>query len=106
MPSAVRLEGRLDRDALGRSLNEIVRRHEALRTTFGDDDGEPVQVIAPTLALQLPLLDLVGLEAAGREVEACGNSPAKRRARPSTSRAGRSSAHGCCASATRSTSCS
>ncbi|MFY9557037.1 MAG: AMP-binding protein, partial [Blastocatellia bacterium] len=47
MPAAVRLTGRLDVPALERSFNEIVRRHESLRTTFKSVDGEPVQVIAP-----------------------------------------------------------
>jgi acyl carrier protein len=56
--AAVRLEGRLDVDALARSLNEIVRRHEALRTTFAELDGSPVQVIAASCNLALPLLSL------------------------------------------------
>ena len=40
------VHGRLDRAALQKSLNEIVRRHEILRTTFPSHDGEPVQRIA------------------------------------------------------------
>ena len=44
-PRAVRLEGRLDLDVLERVINEIVRRHEVLRTRFEVEDGEPVQVI-------------------------------------------------------------
>src|SRR3954451_15301509 len=47
MPMAWRLGGALDEAALERALGEIVRRHEALRTTFGEVDGSPVQVIAP-----------------------------------------------------------
>src|SRR5262249_45101737 len=47
IPAALRLTGKLDVDALRRSLSEIVRRHESLRTTFEIVDGEPVQVIAP-----------------------------------------------------------
>ena len=48
MPAAVRLAGRLDVAALAAALSEIVRRHEALRTTFrATADGRPVQVIAP-----------------------------------------------------------
>ena len=46
VPAAVRLVGDLDAPALGRSLSEIVRRHEALRTTFGSRDGRPFQVVA------------------------------------------------------------
>ncbi|HEU0053791.1 MAG TPA: amino acid adenylation domain-containing protein, partial [Longimicrobium sp.] len=47
LPAALRLEGDLDTAALERSLGEIVRRHEPLRTTFREVDGAPVQVIAP-----------------------------------------------------------
>ena len=49
MPVEVRLVGELDVAALQRVLNEIVRRHEVLRTTFAAADGRPRQVIAPTL---------------------------------------------------------
>jgi amino acid adenylation domain-containing protein len=58
IPSALRLKGSLDVAALERSLNEIVRRHESLRTTFTTADGEPVQVIAPSLNLTLSVVDL------------------------------------------------
>ncbi|HEX6292328.1 MAG TPA: amino acid adenylation domain-containing protein [Herpetosiphonaceae bacterium] len=58
---AVRLDGQLDPAALERSLHEIVRRHEVLRTTFAQNaDGQPVQVIAPALSYPLPVEDLVG----------------------------------------------
>ncbi|HEX2271943.1 MAG TPA: condensation domain-containing protein, partial [Pyrinomonadaceae bacterium] len=55
---AVRLSGSLNLDALRESVNEIVARHEALRTTFGSRDGQPVQLIASSLRLDIPLLDL------------------------------------------------
>jgi hypothetical protein len=55
VPIAVRLVGDLDVPALGRALDEVVRRHEALRTTFASDGGVPRQVIAPSLALPLPV---------------------------------------------------
>jgi amino acid adenylation domain-containing protein/non-ribosomal peptide synthase protein (TIGR01720 family) len=55
--------------ALERSLNEIIRRHEALRTTFTTIDGQPVQVIAPVLKLTIPVVDLRGIPAAQRGVE-------------------------------------
>jgi amino acid adenylation domain-containing protein len=58
MPAAVRLCGRLDVAALCRSLNEIVRRHETLRTTFAATDGRPVQVIAPVVTSPLAVVDL------------------------------------------------
>src|SRR5918994_6812467 len=51
IPAALRLRGRLDVAALQRSLAEIARRHEALRTTFAEMDGRPVQVVAPAGAI-------------------------------------------------------
>ena len=67
MSAAVRLTGALDVEALQRSLNEVVRRHESLRTTFADADGEPVQVIAPHLLLALPVTDFAGVAEEERE---------------------------------------
>src|SRR5689334_3034187 len=52
------LEGRLDTAALEASLNEIVRRHEALRTIFSTRNGEPVQIVLAELHLPIPLIDL------------------------------------------------
>jgi hypothetical protein len=46
-PQAIRLRGPLDVTALEASLHEICTRHEALRTTFGTRDGEPVQIVGP-----------------------------------------------------------
>ncbi|MHC5816299.1 MAG: condensation domain-containing protein, partial [Nostoc sp.] len=57
-PYAFRFNGSLNKTALAQSLNEIVRRHEVLRTNFTIVDGQPFQVIAPTLALALPIVDL------------------------------------------------
>src|SRR6185436_4434504 len=47
IPTRIRLKGELDRNALVRALERVVTRHEALRTTFAEADGEPVQRIAP-----------------------------------------------------------
>ncbi|WNG56955.1 amino acid adenylation domain-containing protein [Archangium gephyra] len=71
VPYALRLRGRLDVSALERSLGEIIRRHEALRTTFFLVDGRPVQHVVPELALTLVVEDLEGQEAgeATRRVE-------------------------------------
>ncbi|HYV13041.1 MAG TPA: SDR family NAD(P)-dependent oxidoreductase, partial [Pyrinomonadaceae bacterium] len=55
---AFRLTGALNVAAAERSLNEVVRRHEALRTTIIEVNGQPVQHIAPSLHLELPVLDL------------------------------------------------
>ncbi|MFL5538401.1 MAG: condensation domain-containing protein, partial [Longimicrobiaceae bacterium] len=69
IPVARRLGGALDEVALERALGEIVRRHEALRTTFAEADGSPVQVIAPFGGFTLRLDDLSGLADADREAE-------------------------------------
>ncbi len=60
----------VDVDALEYSLNEIVRRHETLRTTFSQIEGNPVQVIAPQLSVKLDLADLRRLPMPLRLVEA------------------------------------
>src|SRR5262245_29406599 len=59
IPCAVRLAGRLDAEALGRSLNEIVARHEALRTSFPFKDGEPRQKIHELGDLRPDFIDLM-----------------------------------------------
>ncbi|HKV11511.1 MAG TPA: amino acid adenylation domain-containing protein, partial [Thermoanaerobaculia bacterium] len=69
VPGAVRLAGPLDLAALERCLGGIVRRHEALRTVFRMDRGQPVQAIQPAAA-RLPLVDLSDLPAPAREAEA------------------------------------
>jgi amino acid adenylation domain-containing protein/FkbM family methyltransferase len=66
----VHIPGHLDLVALKQSLNEIIRRHEAWRTTFPIVDGQPVQMIHPVLELPVPLVDLCHLPEAEREVEA------------------------------------
>jgi hypothetical protein len=58
MPQALRLRGRLDVDALRRTVQSIVDRHESLRTHFGEEQGEPVQIIAPSLTVEIPMEDL------------------------------------------------
>ncbi|MCA1991121.1 MAG: amino acid adenylation domain-containing protein, partial [Coleofasciculus sp. S288] len=65
----VRLTGALNVTVLEQSLQEIVRRHEALRTTFITVEGEPVQAIAPTVTLALPVVDLRELSEVEREAE-------------------------------------
>ena len=70
VPCIVRLRGPLEVPALKESLNEVIRRHESLRTTFAVVGELPVQVIAPAAAHDLPLTDLSALPAAAREAEA------------------------------------
>jgi surfactin family lipopeptide synthetase A len=69
VPAALRLQGRLDVQVLADSLNALVQRHAALRTTFGMSEGQLVQVIAPGLRLPLPVVDLRDLAEAQRETE-------------------------------------
>ena len=61
------MTGSLDANALERSLEEILRRHEALRTTFRVSDGDPVQVIDPEATFTLPMVDLSNLPGEERE---------------------------------------
>ena len=67
MPQALRLRGRLDVDALRRAVQTIVDRHESLRTHFVEERGEPVQIIAPILALEIPIQDLSSLPEAEQQ---------------------------------------
>ncbi|MGH7798833.1 MAG: amino acid adenylation domain-containing protein, partial [Candidatus Binatia bacterium] len=55
---AFRLRGPINVAAMERSVNEIVQRHEALRTTFSTVGGTGAQVISPSLRLTMPVLDL------------------------------------------------
>ncbi|RKH28111.1 amino acid adenylation domain-containing protein, partial [Corallococcus sp. CA031C] len=57
---AVRLEGRLDEDALDGAFRQLVDRHEALRTTFAVHEGQCVQVIHPTMAFTLEREEVSG----------------------------------------------
>ena len=76
MPEALRLRGRLDVDALRRTVQAIVDRHESLRTHFVEERGEPVQIITPGLTLEIPMQDLSGLSEAEqrRQVMAAVNN--------------------------------
>ncbi|MGG7569783.1 amino acid adenylation domain-containing protein [Streptomyces sirii] len=55
MPLALRLTGRLDREALRAALADVVERHESLRTVFPERDGEPEQVVRDSSAATIPL---------------------------------------------------
>jgi amino acid adenylation domain-containing protein len=58
MPGALGLKGSLNAAALEQTLNKIIERHESLRTTFVLSEGKPVQKIASSLKLTLPIIDL------------------------------------------------
>ncbi|MEG3936237.1 amino acid adenylation domain-containing protein [Microcoleus sp. T3_B1] len=70
IPLAWHLSGKLNIVALESSINEIIRRHEALRTNFAIVGDQPVQVIASTLSFQLPVVNLLHLSESEREIEA------------------------------------
>ncbi|RIK37178.1 MAG: hypothetical protein DCC55_25095, partial [Chloroflexi bacterium] len=67
---ALHIKAPLNVAALERSINEIVRRHEALRTTFTLVHEQPSQVIAPNLYVPLPVHNLSSLSQQAREAEA------------------------------------
>jgi hypothetical protein len=64
---AVRLKGNLNTEALERSIEEVIKRHEALRTTFFSVEGTPFQRIIDRQPFMLPLLDLTELNGSERE---------------------------------------
>ena len=89
--------GALDRGALERALGEMVRRHEALRTTFEESAARPVQVVHPAGAARAAAGDLSGLAPAEREAR---GPPARAGRGAASLRPGardRSSGRGCCA---------
>jgi amino acid adenylation domain-containing protein len=69
-PVTIHRSGPLDVKALEQSLSEIIRRHEAWRTTFHCLNGQPVQIVQPPFSLDLPVVDLRGLREPEREAEA------------------------------------
>jgi amino acid adenylation domain-containing protein len=75
---ALRIEGGLDADALERSLQAIVDRHEILRTTYHEVDGRPVQRIDPDFRLALERRDLRGAASADGEAERLAREEARR----------------------------
>ena len=71
LPNAFHLTGPLNSAALEQSLQRIVQRHEILRTTFQNVDGQAVQITSSDLALAVPLavVDLRAVPAAEREAQ-------------------------------------
>ncbi|HSF30803.1 MAG TPA: amino acid adenylation domain-containing protein [Candidatus Tectomicrobia bacterium] len=66
---AFQLTGVLDVTALEKSLDDIVQRHEILRTVFPAKDGRPIQVVVPGMPVTLPIVDLRAIPYAIREAE-------------------------------------
>jgi amino acid adenylation domain-containing protein len=69
IPIQHEFKGHFDLAAFERSVSEIVRRHEALRTSYLKVDGRPVQKINPPELFRIPLVDLRSLPEAAREQE-------------------------------------
>ncbi|MCP4654560.1 MAG: AMP-binding protein, partial [bacterium] len=71
IPAALRLLGPIDPAALRAALDQVVRRHESLRTTFREEKGRPLQVVAPRTGKGRgwPVIDLGALDAPARERE-------------------------------------
>ncbi len=69
-PLLLRLTGSLQVETLQCSLNELLSRHEILRTTFVLIDDQPVPIIRPARSLSLSVVDLTSLPEASREAEA------------------------------------
>ncbi|MGE6764045.1 non-ribosomal peptide synthase/polyketide synthase, partial [Corallococcus interemptor] len=70
LPAALQLSGQLDAEALRRAFEALVARHESLRTTFHEHQGQPTQRIHAPAGWALPLTDLTSLPEAQREEEA------------------------------------
>src|SRR5258708_12353086 len=66
----IRMLGPLDPDVLERSFNEIIRRHEAWRTSFETKAGQSVQIVHAHRPMQFSRIDLRGLGETEREAEA------------------------------------
>lgn len=70
VPAALRIRGPFDRDVLLGAVNQVVRRHEALRTTFQLRDGQPKQVVHASVTVEVPEIDLRDTGLTGDELEA------------------------------------
>ena len=70
VPISVRFSHEIDRALLQQSINEIVRRHEILRTTFREIDGRPVPVVSSIVDIPLEITDLTLLQERNRDDEA------------------------------------
>lgn len=67
VPAAIQLTGPVQKDLLEQTVNEIVKRHEALRTTFSIGEAGPIQVIHPAVTIPIPLVELRELSEAKQE---------------------------------------
>ncbi len=69
LPAGFRLRGKLDVILLTAGLNQVIARHEALRTVFQETDGQPTQVVLPSVTVEIPVVDLLEVPAEKRPAE-------------------------------------
>jgi len=67
IPAVLRLKGTLNSSALQQSFQEIIKRHEVLRTVFSEEKGEAVQIVSETVSFQIEKIDLQDTPEAERE---------------------------------------
>jgi amino acid adenylation domain-containing protein len=77
VPWSIRITGPLNAAALERSLNEIVQRHEILRTTYEIVEGHPLQTVRPAVHVPLVLVDLASLPDFEREAQVAAMNEAR-----------------------------
>ncbi|CAN2981489.1 MULTISPECIES: non-ribosomal peptide synthetase [Pseudomonas] len=70
IPGALHLRGELDENALRHSFQQLIQRHEALRTRFYERDGQAFQRVEASADFELPVIDLSDLSDAEREARA------------------------------------
>ena len=70
IPGALHLRGELDEDALRHSFQQLIQRHEALRTRFYERNGQAFQRVEATADFELPIIDLSDLPNTEREARA------------------------------------
>ncbi len=70
IPSAIRFKGNLNLPVLRKSIEALLKRHEILRTCFGELEGQPIQIISERFSVELPLIDLSALSQDQREKQA------------------------------------
>ena len=79
IPLAIRLKGELELDALHRTLNEIVVRHESFRTRIVTTDEKGLQIVEPARPQKLTIIDLEHIDPAEREAEAIARADTEAR---------------------------
>ncbi|MCZ8521356.1 non-ribosomal peptide synthetase [Paenibacillus caseinilyticus] len=82
MPGAFRLSGAWDKTRMEGAFAGMIGRHEALRTSFGLEGGEPVQYVHPSAAFELEALELEPYAAFGRQVFGTPQQPPQQGAMP------------------------